>query len=589
MTALKMNTKMGSLFFIIVFLTSGVFAFEDCFAVTGIDRSLNVRVPMRDGVELSADIWMPNDSSKHPAILIRNPYLKTHPVLKMIDIARFFSERGYAVVVQDVRGRGDSDGEFGFFFQEAEDGFDTIDWVSKQDWSNGDVCTMGLSYLGTVQWLAAKERPPNLKCMASTAAAGQYLNELPYVGGAFAHQWALKWVNASSGRTVQASGLSDSEWENALKHRPLLTADLMLGRYMPLYREFLEHNTIDSYWERIYLRKRDFENIDLPVLHTTGWFDSDQPGAMHYWNGMNKHSPRSSEQYLVVGPWDHHQTYIGGESSYGEMKFSDDSIIDNLQEHLDFFDVFLAKRKKKYEKARIRTYITGRNQWLELDEYPTPSSTYTRLYLSGNGSANEGYRNGTLSFELSTDTSRESYVYDPKDPVVSVDLLSTIGHAQDRRAIQERTDVLVFTSEKLGSAIDVLGPVEVELFASTDGLDPDFVVTIVDVYPDGRAVHVGPRTGIIRARYRNGLEKEELLVPNEIEKYRIELGHIGHAFLAGHRIRIEVTSSAYPSFNPNQNTGNPIATDVDWRVAQQHVFHGDRYPSAVVLPILNHE
>lgn len=554
---------------------------------TRIRPMFDVRTPMRDGIELSSDVWLPAAEGSFPTILIRTPYLKTMPMLEFPKLARYFAEHGYAVAVQDVRGRGDSDGEFGFFFQEADDGYDTIEWLATQPWSDGRICTMGVSYLATVQWLAASRRPPHLVCMVATAAAGDYLNEIPYIGGAWRQHWSLNWLNLTSA-TISQDNLTEADWAGVFEHRPLLTADEALGRRMPMYREWLEHDTLDDYWKRIVFTEQDFRAIDLPVLHVTGWFDGDQPGAMYYWHGMSEHSPAAAEQYLISGPWDHGQTFVGGAQRIGELEFTPDSIIDNYRVHLDFFDAYVKGRTEAFQQPRVKLYVTGRNEWRSFDAYPVPDAQATRLYLSSGGRANSLYGDGRLLTEPpAADEPRDSYVFDPRDPV-RLNFNDPGGmYAVDRRALERRDDILVYTGDVLDEPLEVIGRISVELYAASDARDTDFTASILDVFPDGRAVVLGERVaGIIRARYRHGLDRTELLTPGAVERYTIDLGHIGHSFEPGHRIRVEISSSAAPTYNPNQNTGNPVATDTEWRTATQTIYHDAEHPSALVLPVL---
>ncbi len=570
-----------------IFATAVLFALSaQAQAADTIKRMFDVRSPMRDGVELSSDIWLPAGEGKHPLILLRTPYLKTMPSVGFTKIARFFAERGYAVAAQDVRGRGDSDGKFDFFFQEAEDGYDSIEWLASQPWSNGRVCMMGVSYLGTVQWLAASKKPPHLVCIVPTAAAGDYFNEIPYIGGAWMHQWSLSWRNGVSS-TIQQTNVTEEDWEKILAHRPLLTADEALGRKMPQYREWLQHDTLDAYWKRLVFTEKEFRAIDIPVLHVTGWFDGDQPGAMYYWQGMAQYSPAARDQYLLVGPWDHGQTFVGGDKKKGEMEFTGDSIVDNLQVHLEFFDRYLKQKTDKFNYPRAKLYVTGRNQWREFDAYPVPGTKTSRLYLSSQGRANSLFGNGRLTGSPAGKESQDRFDYDPKNPVpLSFSVPGGI-YAVDRRSLERRDDILVYTGEALNTAVEIIGRVGVELYASSDARDTDFTASILDIYPDGRAVVLGERVvGIIRARYRNGLERTELLTPGKVEKYQIDLGHIGHSFEPGHRIRVEISSSAAPTYNPNQNTGNPVATDTEWRTARQTIYHDAQHPSALVLPVV---
>ncbi|MDX2060489.1 MAG: CocE/NonD family hydrolase, partial [Gemmatimonadales bacterium] len=218
-------------------------------AASQIRSEFGLMVPMRDGVRLAADLWRPEAPGRYPVLLVRTPYMKTG--LQLAQWGRYFAERGYVFVVQDTRGRGDSEGRFEFFAGDGPDGYDAIEWLASQPWANGRVGTLGLSYLGTVQWLAAKERPPHLVCMAPTAPGGRWFDEIPYLGGAFAHAWALNWVNGTSGRISQGDNGVNIDWKRVLAHRPLLTADSVLGRVMPLYRSWLEHPVKGPFWSRM--------------------------------------------------------------------------------------------------------------------------------------------------------------------------------------------------------------------------------------------------------------------------------------------------------------------------------------------------
>ncbi|MGE0555901.1 MAG: CocE/NonD family hydrolase [Gemmatimonadales bacterium] len=538
-----------------------------------------VRIPMRDGVQLTADVWRPEDGLRHPVLLVRTPYLRTG--LGLVDWGRYFAERGYAFVAQDTRGRGDSDGEFSFFAGDGEDGYDTIEWLARQPWSNGKVGMLGVSYLGTVQWLAAKHRPPHLTCMAPTAPGGRWFDELPYLGGAFAHAWALNWVNGTSGRTLQTPNAAGVDWERVLAHRPLLTADSVMGRVMPLYRSWLEHPVEGPFWRRIELRAEDFAGIAIPTLTTTGWYDADQPGSLMYWRELMANAPKPSEHFLVIGPWGHAETFVGGKTRVGELEFPPSVVIDNKQAHLDFFDWCL-KGGGSYDAPRARIFVTGANEWRSYDSYPPKDVVPTPLYLASGGKANGRSGDGRLVWRAEPRSLPDTFTYDPKRPVPAAIEVAAI----DRQRLQDRPDVLVYTGESLREPLELIGSVFVDLTVASDALDTDFVAVLSDVHPDGKAVQLGSRIAIKRARYRNGYAREELLEPGRPTPIRIELFDVAHRFPAGHRLRLEVTSSAAPYYNPNQNTGNPVATDVDWKVAHQAVFHDASRPSVITLPLL---
>ncbi|MEZ4589220.1 MAG: CocE/NonD family hydrolase [Gemmatimonadales bacterium] len=546
--------------------------------VVGVQR-FGVWVPMRDGVRLSADLWLPDSTGRHPTIVLRTPYIKT-PQFRRYGLAAYV-RAGFAVMVQDTRGRGDSEGEFDFYFPEGRDGYDTIEWIARQPWSSGLVGMDGGSYLAGVQWLAARERPPSLACMVPTAPSGRIFDEVPYLGGAFRAEWALPWLNDVSGRVSQGAQNAYVDWRRIATHSPLLTADDAFGRRMPLYRAFLLHDTLDEYWSRIQLTDRDMARIDVPSLTVTGWFDGDQIGALYYWDLIERRGTLADRTRLIIGPWTHAMTYLGGAERVGAFELGKEAIIDIQAERIAFFASCLRPGGPRFERPRVRVFVTGANRWVEADRYPLPEVRERALYLRSDGSANGGAGGGRLEWSAPGRERPDSFTYDPTNPVPSMDV------ALDHRSVESRPDVLVYSSEPLTEPVDVVGRVFVELHASTDARDTDFTAKLLDVYPDGRSVLLGPAAaGVKRARYREGYERQVPLAPGSVERYRIELYDVGHRFLPGHRIRLQVSSSAFPFVDANRNTGLPVATDTTWTTARQTIWHDAERPSRILLPVL---
>ena len=539
-----------------------------------------VMIPLRDGVRLASDIWRPEAPGRYPVLLTRTPYMRTNHQLPTW--ARYFAERGYVVVTQDTRGRGDSEGTFEFFAGDGPDGYDVIEWLAKQPWSNGRVGMFGLSYLGTVQWLAAKERPPHLACMAPTAPGGRWFDEIPYLGGAFAQEWAINWSFGVTGRMQQGTQLEGTDWAKIHAHRPLLTADSVLGRVNPTYRSWLEHPTAGAFWQRMEYSARDFASIDIPTLTTTGWFDADQPGSMFYWRGLMANAKDRAKHWLMIGPWDHMGTFQGATDSIGKLRFTPESVIDNKARHVAFFDWCLKQSAASFAAPRAQVYVTGANVWRTFDQYPPAASSPTQFFLASGGRANTRKGDGRLVSGAAADSPPDSFTFDPRRPVPG----SMSDNAIDRGQVQDRADVLVYSTEVLTEPLEIIGKVMVELQAATDARDTDFTAILSDVQPDGTPIQLGARTGIRRGRYRNGYTKEELLTPGKVETFPIELFDIAHQFKPGHRLRLEISSSAAPYYNPNQNTGNPVATDTEWRVARQVIHHDRARPSSITLPVV---
>lgn len=548
-----------------------------------VTQQFDVRVPMRDGVTLSADIWRPAGPGRYPAIVMRTPYLRVRASVPKL--ARFYASRGYAFVIQDTRGRGDSDGRFSWLQDDGPDGYDTIEWLAAQPWSNGRLGMAGGSYLGSVQWLAAREHPPHLVCLLPRAAAGRWFDETPYLGGAFLMGFAVTWSNLTAGRLAGDVNAELVNWNEVYRHRPLASMDSAMGRRMPVYQSWLEHSTFDAFWKRITLTDTDFAGIDLPALTVTGWFDADQSGALHYWRGMRAHSPARDRQYLIIGPWQHVPTIYGNSPlKLGELTFGPESVMDANATDLRWFESCL-KETGPYPAPRAHLYLTGLNQWRDFPEYPPAESAPRRLYLHSGGRANTATGDGTLDWNPPTGPEPgDRYTYDPAQPLAIAEVQED---GADQRRWEQRQDVLVYSTAPFQDTVSVVGGVSLEFYATSDAQDTDFMAKIMDVLPDGRALKLGAKTvGVIRARFRNGYEREELLTPGKTERFRIDLFDLGHVFLPGHRIRIDLSSSASPAVAPNPNTGNPVASDTGSVVAHQTIYHDRAHPSALIVPVL---
>ena len=382
-----------------------------------ISARFDVRVPMRDGIELSADIWRPAAEGKYPAILMRTPYVKAlfRPGKDIRVFFSSFAKRGYAAVYQDMRGRGDSDGKF--VQDEGKDGYDTIEWIARQPWSNGRVCMMGVSALAAVQFAAARMAPPHLECFIPTATGA--FQHVMKTGGALGLD-GIQWTFFTSGQMMQPPVDITFDWDEVAWHRPLVSIDEKIGRPMPIVREFLKSGNHEyDPLVKTKLGPEDFRRIAIPALHVTGWFDTALPGAMMYWKEMKAYSPAQDQQYLLIGPWDHVQTIMGGDTRYGEMEFGEDSIVDVAKLHTSFFDHYLKGQPGKYDFPAARLYITGSNKWRDFDVYPPTEAKTWRLYLSSGGHANSLAGDGRLAGQSGGTKPSDSFTFDPRDPVPS--------------------------------------------------------------------------------------------------------------------------------------------------------------------------
>jgi putative CocE/NonD family hydrolase len=544
---------------------------------------------MRDGVELSADIYLPPEGDgPWPAILMRTPYDNT--MAPLVSSSAYFARQGYACVFQDVRGRCDSDGEFEPLVNEAPDGYDSVEWVGEQPWCSGKVGMMGASYLGVVQWLAARERPPHLAALVSTAAPGRWMEEIPYRFGSYKPYW-IWWLSLVSGRTMQQQIFVQPEvpdWGPIITHRPLRDADLVLGRTTTVWRKWLHHETYDDYWKQLSLRGY-FQKLDLPVLHITGWFDVSQWGQLFYWKEMAQASPARDRQWLLVGPWSHAGT-SDPQQHLGGRDFGKDSVLDIRAVHLRFFDRWLKGVDNGADRDRqVRIFTTGTNQWRDEDQWPLANAVETRFYLHSGGSANTLAGDGSLRIEPAGDEEpADMYVYNPEDPTPSWTDFEGLWFADrplDNRWRLRRDDVLVYTSAPLDHDLELTGHPFVVLHASSDCPDTDWHVTLCDVLPDGRSEEL--TSGCLRAAYRNGLEAPTSPIePGRIYEYRVEMAAISNAWQPGHRIRITVASADFPDKARNPNTNAPTGDDDELRIAHNSIYHTAAYPSHLIAPVI---
>ncbi len=561
----------------------------------------HVPIAMRDGVTLRADIYRPDDAARHPVLLARLPYSKDlSPIsLSLLSPVRA-ARRDYVVVIQDTRGRFKSDGQFSLFAGEAEDGFDTVAWCATQPWSNGNVGMYGASYFGATQWLTATATPPALKVIAPTITSSDYYEGWTYQGGAFQQGFIQFWTAGMATETITrlTDGPADARkklygsifgMEKTYRNLPL--ADFppaTVPGLMDHYRTWLKHPSLDEFWEHVRIESK-YSQIDVAALHIGGWYDIFLEGTLRNFAGMRKHgkSTRAREnQRLIVGPWLHGLfNRVVGDVDFGPGALPD--AVDLGGAHLDWFDHCL--RDAPDTGASVRLFVMGPNVWRNEDEWPLARAVATPFYLTSDGRANSLRGNGRLLKQSLTRGASDVFLYDPEQPVPTCGGCTLMPGAQsagpqDQRAVEERDDVLVYTSEPLTEPLEVTGPVEALIYAATDGLDSDFTAKLVAVAPDGRALNLCD--GILRARYRNSLSRAELLEPGRVYAYCIQLGSTSYVFAPGYRIRLQVSSSNFPRFDRNLNTGGDIATEQHGRTAVQRVFHGGVQSSHVVLPVV---
>jgi len=564
----------------------------------------NLDVPMRDGVTLATDVYRPADDARHPVVLLRLPYNKEQPALLFLagDILRI-AHAGYAVVVQDCRGTWQSGGDFSPYFQEATDGADTIAWAAAQPRSTGAVGMMGASYYGATQWLAATEAPPALKAMAPFITTDQYYDKWTYQGGAFQLGFILQWATATFGvaeavRRALAGSIDPAGIGAAIAaadavpahywHTPLSDLPGLADR-APYVADWLAHPAYDDYWKAIAPCER-YDRITAPALNFGGWYDLFLGGTLANYCAMKARC----RQKLVIGPWVH--GYNGGvyaERNFGLM--AHDALVDVTAEQIRWFDHHLKGEANGVPDDRpVKIFVMGADAWREEDDWPLPDTDWQRWYLHSDGRAGGDPADGTLSTRAPDAEPPDRYVYDPRDPVPTIGgatflpglFVAANAGPRDQRALEARSDVPTYTSAVLERDLEVTGPITLVLHVESDAPDTDFTGKLVDVHPDGRAMLL--TDGILRARYRHGFEQPVALVPGDIVRIEIDLVATSNVFHAGHRVRLEVSSSNFPRFDRNSNTGGPIACEsaADFRVARNGVWHDAAHASHLVLPVI---
>ncbi|SDY32933.1 hypothetical protein SAMN05421736_101970 [Evansella caseinilytica] len=544
----------------------------------------NVRVPMRDGITLSADIYRPKQDGEFPAIVVRTPYLKTTQAI--FETGTYFAEHGYAVVYMDVRGRGDSDGVFVPYRNDGIDGYDAIEWAAEQRWCTGAVGTMGGSYLGRIQWLTALTKPPHLTAMISAVTPSDPFVEWPT---GLPNTQHICWTYMTSERVMQNIDVID--WEQVYYHLPFVSMDEAAGFSSPQWREEVNHTELDEYWKHICYQDK-FHRIDVPVLHISGWYDDEQIGTPLNFMGMTNNGETEharSNQKMLIGPWPHQ---INRSTTLGDVKFGPGAVIDLNGYQRRWFDHWLKGSENQImAEAPVKLFIMGDNAWREEQEWPLARTDWTRYYLHSNGKANSRFGDGKLTATPPETGScgKDEYEYDPDNPVPFItDMVShQIGGPDDYRAVERRDDVLVYTTEPLAEEMEVTGPVKAEIFASSDATDTDFMVKLLDVRPNGVAQRL--TDGMVRARFREGMEKQQLMVPGTVYKFTVDCWNTSHVFEKGHRIRVEIASSAFPKYDRNLNTGDVLGQTTEMKTAEQTVYHGETYPSAIILPVIPRE
>ncbi len=568
-----------------------------------VDR--NVPVPMRDGVVLFADVYRPAGPGPYPTLLQRTPYDKQNVGASVPFIFRA-AESGYAVVVQDVRGRFASEGAFLAFVNERQDGYDTLEWLSAQPWCNGNIGMFGGSYVGLTQWQAAISGHPALKAIAPNITAADYHAGWAYQGGAFQLGFNLSWTSVLAINTVLRKRKEDPAAEaiyqalldsadnlsEEFTHLPL-AGHAILSTFAPYYDDWVNHPMYDDFWANLDVSTRH-DALNVAALNIGGWYDIFQKGTIDNFTGMRAKSPAAvrERQHLVLGPWNHSGMARGNPiGAYDFGMRSTGGVIDADGAQLRWFDRWLRGIENGVDdEPPVRLFVMGSNQWRDEREWPLARTDWQEWFLHSGGRANSLNGDGALNRELPASEPPDSYVYNPRDPVPTMggglccNAVVSQGGAYDQRPVEARGDVLVYTTPPLDQPVEVTGPVKLILCASSSAPDTDWTAKLVDVSPCGYARNL--TDGILRARFRTSMHEGTPIMPGDVIEYEIDLWSTSNTFLPGHRIRLEVSSSNFPRFDRNPNTGELPGRSAEMVNALQTVFHSSEHLSRLVLPVI---
>jgi uncharacterized protein len=578
--------------------------------VSSIIMEKGVPAPMRDGTVLRADVYRPAREGQYPVLLMRIPYSKSFLPFTTLTLDPFTAAHaGYVVIIQDVRGRFSSEGgPYYMYRDEFLDGYDSVEWAASLPYSNGQVGMYGISYMGMTQFQAAVMHPPHLKAIFPvTWGTDVYLHR----GGAFELGLAFYWALAAIGpeavlrakknhpdqipEFLQLVDLID-HIEKAYDYLPLAESPwLKLGDgYGSFIKDILEHETYDAYHHNLSVRAKS-QALEVPAFCAAGWHDVLLgPNLDHFQKLKAQAGNETARKHtrLMIGPWGHagFWQYVS-ELNFG---FAASGFLLELKRdfttlHLQWFDYWLKGRENGItDEAPVKIFVMGENCWRDEQEWPLSRTRYTNYYLHSYGKANTGGGDGTLSPLLPGREEPDTFIYDPQNPVPTQggNILMPLNYLRgpiNQVLVEERPDVLVYRSAPLESPLEVTGPIRVKLFAASSAVDTDFTAKLVDVYPDGRIYNLAD--GIIRASFRKG-EKGELITPGEVYEYTIDLWATSNLFQPGHRIGLEISSSNFPRFDRNLNTGKPCSHSAEMVSASQMIRHDETHPSHIILPVI---
>jgi putative CocE/NonD family hydrolase len=568
-----------------------LFGVGSLFAQGGAVIERNVAVKMRDGVVLRADVYRPEAPGKYPVILQRTPYGKVVPTSFGLKAAA----EGYVAIVQDCRGRYASDGDWDPIFHEFDDGYDTVEWAAALPYVNGKVGVYGGSYGGYTTLMAALSHPPHLAGFVSIEAGDSFYEGFIYRGGALQKWLAETWTSNSLAldtlERLTRKKMALEEWTHS---RPAagfpVLAPAPPASAAPYFFEWLRHPSYDEYWKRASFDDR-YAGVTAPGVHVGGWYDVFAAGPPRTFNGMRRGAATAQArngQRLILGPWSHGPLL----SKAGDLDFGPEAQFKIDEFGFRWFDYLLRGNRNGLERQKaVRIFVMGANVWRDEDEWPLARARETRYYLGSSGKANGSSGSGSLVTARPQAHGFDEYVYDPANPVPTTGGGLCCGRgsvragALDQQAVEKRSDVLVYTTPPFEKDVEVTGPVRAELFISSSAVDTDFTATLVDVWPNGFSQNL--TDGVERARYRVSTERATFLKPGEIVPLKIDMLATSNVFKAGHRLRVDISSSNYPRYERNANTEENPAFATHWVSATNRVYHDPSHSSAIVVSVVD--